>query len=57
MIYYHPKWLQQPFLDEQGNFMYQLDSQEVKELQEILMKFLSFEGITRNRAQIIAKLR
>ena len=57
MIYYHPKWLQQPFRDNRGNFIYQLNSAEITELHEVMVKFLSMGRIAINWEQIVKKLR
>ena len=57
LMYYHPKWLQEPFRDIKGNFILQLNSAELNDLYEALIKFLSLPSLARNYERIVQILR
>ena len=57
LMYYHPKWLQEAFRDIKGNFILQLNSAELSEMHESLIKFLSMPSMARNYERIVQILR
>ena len=57
LMYYHPRWLQEPFRDNKGYFILQLNSAELTEMHEAILRFLSMASTTRNYERIVQMLR
>ena len=57
MMFYHPKWLQEQFRDKKGIFLFQLNSAELSEMHESLIKFLSMSRLLKNYVTIVQLLR
>jgi len=57
LMYYHPRWLQEHFRDKKGSFLFQLNSAEISELHELILRFLSTGRIAHNFGPIIKMLR
>ena len=56
-IYYHPTWLQGDFRDNKGNFILKLNSAELSEMHESLVRFLSMPSFIRNFERTVQILR
>ena len=57
LMYFHPRWLQEQFRDKKGNFLFQLNSAEMSEMHELILRFLSIGRIAHNFGPIIKMLR
>ena len=57
LIYFHPKWLQEDFRDNKGNFILRLNSAELSEIHEALLRFLTMASLTRNFERVVQILR
>ena len=57
MYFYHPNWIKEPFTDNKGKFLYQLNSAEITELHEALINFLSIDRIAENWDRLVKQLR
>ena len=57
MPFYHPQWIKEPFTDNKGKFLFQLNSAEATELHELLINFLSIERIAENWDKLVKILR
>lgn len=57
MLFYHPIWIKEPFRDNKGHMLFQLNSAEITELNEALHSFLSMTRIAINWAPLVKMLR
>lgn len=57
MLFYHPTWIKEPFKDNKGNMLFQLNSAEITELNEALHSFLTMTRIAINWAPLVIMLR
>ena len=57
LIYYHPTWLQGDFRDNKGHFILKLNSAELSEMHEALVRFLSMPSFIRNFERTVQILR
>ena len=57
LMYFHPRWLKEAFRDIKGNFILQLNSAEISEMHEAILRFLSMASMARNFERLIQMLR
>ena len=57
MMFYHPNWIKEPFRDNKGKMLFQLNSAEITELNEALINFLSMIRIATNWENLVKIIR